>query len=125
MIVTERHNNGVALITLDRPAARNALSFALLEALREALHAAEDARCVVLASQPLSVAVSFTVYTPALVYDFVGLVNVLVVLSPNSHLYVEFTGVLRLVNCKLVPEQAFTLVKATVGIAIMVTCAES
>jgi enoyl-CoA hydratase/carnithine racemase len=50
MIQSERHNNGVALITLDRPAARNALSIAMLEALREALHAAEDARCIVLAA---------------------------------------------------------------------------
>ena len=50
MILTERHNDGVALITLDRPAARNALSIALLEALRDALHAAEDARCIVLAA---------------------------------------------------------------------------
>jgi enoyl-CoA hydratase/carnithine racemase len=50
MIQSERHNNGVALITLDRPAARNALSIALLEALRDALRAAEDARCIVLAA---------------------------------------------------------------------------
>jgi enoyl-CoA hydratase/carnithine racemase len=50
MIQSERHNNGVALITLDRPAARNALSIAMLEALRDALHAAEDARCIVLAA---------------------------------------------------------------------------
>jgi len=50
MITTERHNNGVAQITLDRPAARNALSIAMLEALRDALHAARDARCIVLAA---------------------------------------------------------------------------
>jgi len=50
MILTERRNDGVALITLDRPAARNALSLALLEALRDALRATEDARCIVLAA---------------------------------------------------------------------------
>ncbi|MDB5414807.1 MAG: enoyl-CoA hydratase [Rubritepida sp.] len=50
MIATERRNDGVALITLDRPAARNALSIAMLEALRDALHEAEDARCIVLAA---------------------------------------------------------------------------
>jgi len=50
MIQSERQNNGVALITLDRPAARNALSIAMLEALRDALQAAEDARCIVLAA---------------------------------------------------------------------------
>lgn len=50
MIETKRRKDGVVLITLDRPAARNALSVALLEALRDALHAAEDARCIVLAA---------------------------------------------------------------------------
>lgn len=50
MITTERRNDGVALITLDRPAARNALSLAMLEALRDALDACEDARCIVLAA---------------------------------------------------------------------------
>jgi enoyl-CoA hydratase/carnithine racemase len=50
MITTERRNDGVALLVLDRPAARNALSLAMLDALAEALRAAEDARCVVLAA---------------------------------------------------------------------------
>jgi len=50
MITTERRNDGVALLVLDRPAARNALSLAMLEALAEALRQAEDARCVVLAA---------------------------------------------------------------------------
>lgn len=51
MIRTERRNEGVALIVLDRAAQRNALSLAMLEALREALDAAEGARCVVLAAE--------------------------------------------------------------------------
>ena len=50
MIITERRHDGVALITLDRPAARNALSLALLEALRDALREAAEARCIVLAA---------------------------------------------------------------------------
>lgn len=50
MILTERRDDGVAILTLDRPAARNALSVAMLEALRVALQDAEDARCVVLAA---------------------------------------------------------------------------
>jgi enoyl-CoA hydratase/carnithine racemase len=50
MITTERRNDGVALLVLDRPTARNALSLAMLEGLSSALHEAEDARCVVLAA---------------------------------------------------------------------------
>ena len=50
MILTERRSDGVALITLNRPDARNALNLAMLRALREALDAAHDARCVVLAA---------------------------------------------------------------------------
>ncbi|WP_206933593.1 enoyl-CoA hydratase [Roseococcus thiosulfatophilus] len=50
MITTERRNDGVALLVLDRPAARNALSLAMLEALEAALREAEGARCVVLAA---------------------------------------------------------------------------
>ncbi|MCX8134807.1 MAG: enoyl-CoA hydratase [Roseococcus sp.] len=51
MIRSERRNDGVALLVLDRPAQRNALSLAMLEALAEALRAAEDARCIVLAAE--------------------------------------------------------------------------
>jgi enoyl-CoA hydratase/carnithine racemase len=51
MIRAERRNDGVALLVLDRPAQRNALSIAMLEALRDALTAAEDARCIVLAAE--------------------------------------------------------------------------
>ncbi|WP_027285468.1 enoyl-CoA hydratase [Rubritepida flocculans] len=51
MIRSERRNDGVALIVLDRPAQRNALSLAMLEALRDALAEAESARCVVLAAE--------------------------------------------------------------------------
>jgi enoyl-CoA hydratase/carnithine racemase len=51
LLLEERLENGVALLTLNRPAQRNALSLALLEALRDALRAAEDARCVVIAAE--------------------------------------------------------------------------
>ncbi|MCU0946248.1 MAG: enoyl-CoA hydratase [Rubritepida sp.] len=51
MIRHERRNDGVALLVLDRPQQRNALSIALLEALHDALRAAEDARCIVLAAE--------------------------------------------------------------------------
>ena len=51
MLRAERRNDGVAVITLGRPAARNALSLAMLRALRQALREAEDSRCVVLAAE--------------------------------------------------------------------------
>jgi enoyl-CoA hydratase/carnithine racemase len=51
MIRSERRNDGVALLVLDRPAQRNALSLAMLEALGAALREAEDARCIVLAAE--------------------------------------------------------------------------
>lgn len=51
MIRAERTPEGVAVLTLDRPAQRNALSLAMLEALRDALRGAEDARCVVIQAE--------------------------------------------------------------------------
>ena len=51
MIRSESRASGVALLVLDRPAARNALSLAMLEALRDALRAAEGARSVVIAAE--------------------------------------------------------------------------
>ncbi|MCS6892533.1 MAG: enoyl-CoA hydratase [Rhodovarius sp.] len=51
MLREEQRADGVALLVLDRPAARNALSVALLEALAEALRRARSARCVVLAAE--------------------------------------------------------------------------
>jgi enoyl-CoA hydratase/carnithine racemase len=51
MIHAERRNDGVALLVLDRPKQRNALSISMLEALAAALREVEDARCVVLAAE--------------------------------------------------------------------------
>ena len=51
MIRAETRADGVALLVLDRAQARNALSLGMLEALRDALRAAEAARCVVLAAE--------------------------------------------------------------------------
>ncbi len=50
-LLEERLPNGVALLVLNRPRQRNALSIALLAALREALARAADSRCVVVAAQ--------------------------------------------------------------------------
>jgi enoyl-CoA hydratase/carnithine racemase len=50
MIRSEVQPDGVMLLVLDRPAARNALSVEMLVALRDALAAAEAARCVVIAA---------------------------------------------------------------------------
>ncbi len=51
MIQAGRGADGVALLVLDRPAARNALSLEMMRALIGALDAARDARCVVLAAE--------------------------------------------------------------------------
>lgn len=50
LLLEERLPNGVALLTLNRPRQRNALSMGLLDALLDALGRAEDARCAVIAA---------------------------------------------------------------------------
>jgi enoyl-CoA hydratase len=47
VVITERRDGGVALITLNRPAARNAVNVTLAEALVAAVADAQDARCIV------------------------------------------------------------------------------
>lgn len=51
VLLEERLPNGVALLALNRPRQRNALSLALLDELLAALRRAEDARCVVIAAE--------------------------------------------------------------------------
>jgi enoyl-CoA hydratase/carnithine racemase len=51
LLLEERFDNGVALLTLNRPKQRNALSMALLDELLAALRRAETARCVVIAAE--------------------------------------------------------------------------
>ncbi len=47
-VVVERRDDGVAVITLNRPAARNAVNVDLAAALVDAMAAARDAHCIVL-----------------------------------------------------------------------------
>jgi enoyl-CoA hydratase/carnithine racemase len=51
VLLEERLPKGVALLVLNRPRQRNALSLALLAALEDALARAEDSRCVVIAAE--------------------------------------------------------------------------
>ncbi len=50
-LLEQRQANGVALLVLNRPHQRNALSLALLAALEGALRRAEEGRCVVVAAE--------------------------------------------------------------------------
>jgi enoyl-CoA hydratase len=47
-VLTHRPTDGVAVITLNRPAARNAVNVELAAALIEAVEASQDARCIVI-----------------------------------------------------------------------------
>jgi enoyl-CoA hydratase len=47
-VLIERRDDGVAVVTLNRPAARNAVNVELANALVEAMASTQDARCVVI-----------------------------------------------------------------------------
>ena len=46
-MLVDRRDDGVAMITLNRPAARNAVNVELAAALVDAVAACQDARCIV------------------------------------------------------------------------------
>lgn len=48
LVVIDRHDNGVAVLTFNRPSARNAVNVAMAQAIVDAVAAAQDARCLVL-----------------------------------------------------------------------------
>jgi enoyl-CoA hydratase len=47
-VIIERHDDGVAVLTLNRPSARNAVNLELATALVDAVAAVQDARCIVI-----------------------------------------------------------------------------
>lgn len=47
-VLVERRDDGVALITLNRPATRNAINVELAAALVEAMRGCQDTRCIVI-----------------------------------------------------------------------------
>lgn len=47
-VLTDRRPDGVAIVTLNRPTARNAVNVALARALIETMRSVQDARCVVI-----------------------------------------------------------------------------